>query len=161
MDGPENESRLGQGFLTRPVRSWIPPGLIFMGTGSLPWVKRRGLALTTYPSLVPRLKECSSTPLLPFRASWPVLSWKLHLPFNPAFAWRYWEKTQRDRTRRDGAATEFRRGIFRIRDRHFTSCVCKMMLIVLARSVTNITQTRVILEKLHWSIWIQTAPSFL
>lgn len=117
------------------------PGLIFMGTRSLPWVKRKGWALTTYPSVVPSLKSVDLHPCYPsgphglFSEESYIYLLSLHLPGGA-------DRRHRDRARTAGVATEFRRGIFRIGARHFNACVCKMRLIVSARSVTKITQTR-------------------
>jgi hypothetical protein len=49
------------------------------------------------------------------------------------------DRRQIDRATTACVATEFRVGIFRIRERHFTACVCKTtMMIVSARTVTTV-----------------------
>ena len=58
LDGPEIDPWWGEIFRIRPTRPWGPPSILYNEYRVFSGVKApRGVALTTYPYLAPRLKE--------------------------------------------------------------------------------------------------------
>lgn len=136
-------------FRTRPDRPCVPPILIFNGYRVFASGTTQEDGIDHLPPTRGEVKESVALHLYSpsglhdlFSAESYCYILSLNLPGGT-------DRRQRDRARTADVATEFRLGIFRVRDRYFTACVCKtIMMIVSARTVTTVRQTRLIIEKL-------------